>query len=336
MQPEAGPFRGVFDIDLAEQLVHRLAETLGGLLCRLRILELEIEVIDGLAHIGETHEEFGLQTDFLLGLPHRIDELRLVQLLTGERHDAVHLAHHVDGRGLLKFPAHLDKVVHVVTEESGVGGDIGAVALALLQLVELQEMLVRGLQLLFGHELVVVEVREHHRFEGVVQGKAEAALGGDVAELLVERLLEVEMVKVLLHIDFRVAAFPGAENLQLRPIVFRKDTPVVLVAELTEFGGALGVGPYVGAQLLADLRRDVELLAQGAPFDVVDHRVKMLIHGALELDDGGGVGGGPEGDIPVLDGQPHERVVAGGIVVDGHHAGGCGVTPLDDARDVAH
>ena len=99
---------------------------------------------------------------------HRLNELRFVEFLARHRHDTVYLRHHVDGRRIVELTAHLYQVVHVIAENARVGCYIGAIALALLQLIELQEVLVRAVQLALLHELVVVEVGEHHRLVAII------------------------------------------------------------------------------------------------------------------------------------------------------------------------
>ena len=98
----------------------------------------------------------------------------------------------------------------------------------------------RAVQLALLDELVVVELREKDGLVGVIEWEAEAALGGYIAELLVESLVPIKLVHVLVHVDLRVAAFPGTEVLEPGPEVLR--VQVSLLGEnLSEFCGSLWI-----------------------------------------------------------------------------------------------
>ena len=238
METEGLAFGFVLYVDVLQLLVHDFGKRLRLLLVDLLVLELEIEMVLTLLHLCETDEELRLDSRLCLGLMYRVHKLRFVQLLAGHGDDAVDFRDHVYGRGVLVEAADLYEVVHVVSEESRVGRHVRAVALAELQLVDLLEMLMRAVQLALLHKLVVMELREKDGLVGVVQRETEPALGRYITELLIEGLVPIKLVHVLVHVDLRVAAFPGTEVLQPRPEIFR--VQVSLLGEnLPQFSGSL-------------------------------------------------------------------------------------------------
>ena len=130
MQTERLPLRFVFEVDMLQLLVHYFRERLCLLLRDLLVRELVVEMILGFLHIGKAHEELGLDTRLVLGLMHRIHELRFVEFLAGERHNTVHFRDHMDRRCIPEMAAYLNEVIHIVSEKTGIGRHVRAVTLA--------------------------------------------------------------------------------------------------------------------------------------------------------------------------------------------------------------
>ena len=255
-----------------------------------------------------------------------------MQLLAGDGHDAVDLLDEMHRGGVVEVRADLQQVVHIVAVESGERGHVGAVAFALLEFVQLQVFGVRVLQIGLFDELVVVEMGEEDGVHRIVEHQSEAALRGEVTELLVEHRFR-EGVLELVEIDLRVAALPGVQQLEVGPIVFGEDGAVFRF-EGAEFGGAFGVGFQAGLQLGADFGSDDEILLQRAVLDVRDIVVVELVDVVLQFHDGGGVGGHDEGDI-AFDAHAHQDVVAGVVVGDTIDALRVGVEFLHEVGAVA-
>ena len=116
MQAERLTLALVLKIDMLELLIDYFRERLCLLLRDLLVRELVIEMVFGFLHIGKAHEELGLDARLVLRLMHGVHELRFVQLLTRERHDAVHFRDHMHRRRILELTAYLHEVVHVVSE----------------------------------------------------------------------------------------------------------------------------------------------------------------------------------------------------------------------------
>ena len=296
------------------------------------VSKLVVELVAHDAQVGEPDEEAGLESGLLLGFAHRLDKLPLVQLLAGDGDNAVDLLDKVHRRGVLEVGADLQQVVHVVAVQAREGGHVGTVAFALLQFVELQERRVRVFEVVLADELVVVEMREEDGVDGVVEDEAEAAFGAEIAELLVQRGFR-EGVLELVEIDLRVAAFPGVQQLEVRPVVFWQDG-AVFGFQFAQFGGSFGIGFEACLQFGADFGVDVEILLQRAVLDVRHVVVVELVDVVLEFHDGGGVGGDDEGDI-LLDTHAHEHVVAGVVVGDAIDALRVGIEHLHEVGAVA-
>ena len=135
-----------------------------------------------------------------------------------------------------------------------------------------------------------MELREEHRLVGVIERKAKAALGSDIPQLLIVGLVPVESVHILIHIDFRIAAFPCTEVLQPRPIVFRQKF-AFLAQYLTQFLGTLGFGRHIRQQLLADMGRYVEIVGQRTAFYILYQFLGVLVHSTHQFENCGRVGG---------------------------------------------
>ncbi len=208
MQTERRPLGLIFDVYLLQVLIHHFREFIGLFLPDGLVLELVVEMVERLLHIGKADKEFGLDSRFFLRLVDRLDKLWLVEFLACHRHNTIHFRYHVYGRCLVELTAHFDEVVHVVAEQPRVGCHVCAIAFALLQFVYLQEMFIGTIQFLLSDKLIVVELREQHRFVGVVEREAETALGGDIAQLLIIGLVPIEGVHILIHVYLRIAALP--------------------------------------------------------------------------------------------------------------------------------
>ncbi len=335
MQAERRPLGLVLDVYLLQVLIHHFREFIGLFLPDGLVLELVVEMVERLLHIGKADKEFGLDSRFFFRLVDRLDKLWLVEFLACHRHNTIHFRYHVYGRGFVELTAHFDEVVHVVAEQPRVGCHVCAIAFALLQFVYLQEMFIGAIQFFLGDKLIVVELREQHRLVGVVEREAETALGGDIAQLLIVGLAPVEGVHILIHVYLRIAALPCREILQPRPVVFRLQF-AFLLEYLTQFGSPLGTRLHIGVQLLADVIRDVEVVTQCTLFDVVNQRVGVLFHRTEQLQDSGRVGGRPERHIAVLHSEPHQCVVTRRIVGDRHHRCGSDIVFLDNGGYITH
>ena len=320
---------------MLQLLVHHFGERLRLLLPYFLIHELVVEMVLGLLHVGKADEELSLDARLVLGLMDSVHELRFVQFLARHGHDTVHLAHHMHGRGLFVFTAHLHKVVHVVPEQARIGRHIGAITLAELQLVDLPEMLVRAVQLTLFHELVVMELREEHRLVRLVQREAETALGRDIAQLLVVGFVPIELVHELIHVDLGVATFPRTEILQPRPEILGVHM-ARLGEDLTQLCCTFGPGTDVGIEHGTYLERDLEIFAYRSLLDIIDHLLEVLVHHAQQLQYRGGVGSRPEGHIAMLHRQAHQHIVTRRVVRDGHDLCRTRVMFLDDRRYIAH
>ena len=201
----------VLHVDAHQNLIDLLGELLGLLLRDALVGELVVELIAKDAQVGEPDKEAGLEARGLLRLAHRLDELPLVQLPAGDGHDAVDLLDKMHRGGVVEVRTDLQQVVHIVAVESSECSHIGAVAFALLEFVQLQVFGVRVLQIGLFDELVVVEMGEEDGVHRIVEHQSEAALRGEVTELLVEHLFR-EGVFELVEIDLRVATLPGCHT----------------------------------------------------------------------------------------------------------------------------
>ncbi len=325
----------VLKVDMLQFFVHHLGKGIGLLLGDGFVLELEVEMVARLLDIGKAHEELGRYAGLLLGLMNGLDELGFVELLARHGDDTVDLGDHMDGRRIVVVATHLDEVVHIVAIQAGIGRHVRAIAFAQLQLVDLQEVLARAVQFALLDKLVVVKLREQHGVVLVVKRETEAALGSNIAQLLVVGLLPVEGVHVLVHVYLGVAAFPGAEVLEPRPEVARLQF-AFLLEDTPQLFGPLRTGLHIGLQFFADQVGNLEVFGQRTTLDIGDQFVGILGDGAQQFEDGRGVGRCPERDVTVLHSQTHERIVARRIVAYRHDAGGGGVMLLDNRRYVAH
>jgi len=131
----------------------------------------------------------------------------------------------MDGRGTAEVGTGLQEVVHIIAVKTCERCHIRAVAFALLEFVELEELGIRVLEVFLFDELIIVEVREENCIDGVVQDESEAALGTEVTELLMEHGLG-ERILELVKIDVSVAALPGIENLHVGPVVLREHASI--------------------------------------------------------------------------------------------------------------
>ena len=175
----------ILHVDAHQNLIDLFSKLLGLFLRDALVGELVVELIAEDAQVGEPDEEAGLEAGRFLRLAHRLDELPFVQLLAGDGHDAVDLLDEMHRGGVVEVRADLQQVVHIVAVESGERGHVGAVAFALLEFVQLQVFGIRVLQIGLLDELVVVEMREEDGVHRIVEHQSEAALRGEVTELLV-------------------------------------------------------------------------------------------------------------------------------------------------------
>ena len=162
-----------------------------------------------LTNVRKSNKELGLNVHQFLCLMHRVNKLWLIQFFTRHRHNTIHLRHHMHGRRLVETTTYLHQVVHIVAEQSRIRRHIRTIAFALLQLIDLQEMLVWLIQFALFHKLIVVEMGEQHRLVRIIQREAESTFRSDIAQLLVHGFIPIELVHILLHINLRITAFPG-------------------------------------------------------------------------------------------------------------------------------
>ena len=242
-------------------------------------------MVEALLYISKTDKELRLDLRFLLRLVYCLYELRFVELLAGHGYYTIDLGYHVHGRRLAVESSDLDEVVHVIAVQAGIGGYVGTVAFAEFEFVDLEEVLVGLVDFIFRHKLVVMEVGEEHALVRIVKREAEAALGSDISEFLIEGLVPVEGIHVLIHIDLGIAALPCREVLQPRPIVFGQQSSVLL-QQLLEFLCSFGFGEHVWFERLAYIVRDVELVAECAVGYIHYEFVGMFVNGTHKFENG--------------------------------------------------
>ena len=129
MQTEGLTLRLVFHVDVLQFDIHHFRECIRLFLRNLLVLKLEIEMVFRLLHICKSNEELGLDTRLGFGLMNGVHELRLIQLLAGERNNTVHLGYHVYRRRVLVESAYFHQVVHVVSEQTRIGRHVRTVTL---------------------------------------------------------------------------------------------------------------------------------------------------------------------------------------------------------------
>ena len=168
-QTQRVAFGLVLHVDALEDSIHLFGELLGLLLRDGLVGKFIVELVTQDAQVSETDEETGLESGLLFRFAHRLNELALVQFLSCDGDNAVHLLDEMHGRGVLEVRSDFQQVIHVVAVKSSKSGDIRAITLALFQFVQLQEGRGRVVEVVLADELVVVEVREEHCVYGVVE-----------------------------------------------------------------------------------------------------------------------------------------------------------------------
>ena len=113
-QTQTITLRFVLNIHLLHFLIHYSSKTLGiGLRSRL-ICEFEVEVVGTALHIGKGDRELGRHIQSILGILHRGHELILLEFLTRDTNNTVHLLHHVDSRSIKILRSNLHQVAHII------------------------------------------------------------------------------------------------------------------------------------------------------------------------------------------------------------------------------
>lgn len=332
-QAQGVSFRYIFDIFLAQVLVHCLGELLRRGLSRAPVCKLIIEVVCGDVQVREAYEEASFHSGLLFSLVHRIDELTLVELFSGDGHDAVYLLDEMDGGGVPELRTRLDEVIHIVAVQAGERGHVRDVALAVDELVYLQVLRICTVHFLLGDELIVMEVRKEDGVQRVVENEAETALGREVAEFLMEHSLG-EGVLELVEIDSGVSALPGVQQLHIRPVVLGKHLVSVFRLESAKLRSPFRVRLHAGFQLLPDGGVELNLVRNRTVLDISHILVIEAVHIILQLYDGGRVRGDDEGDV-LLDAHTHQNIIAGVVVRDGIDALWVRIQSLHEAWTVA-
>ena len=277
-----------------------------------------------------------MHSELLLRIHNCLHELRFAELLSGHIHDSVDFAYHKHGVGVLEPWTGLDEVVHVVAVESGISCHERTVALALGEFIDLMELHlssgVEGVDILFCHELIVMELREENGVDGIVHTQSEATFGSDVTQLLEEHALR-EIALELLHVDAGVAALHRVHNHNVRPDVLREHSSVFGL-QFPQFGSPLRVRLEPGLDFSSDFRLYFHLVGQSTVLNVSYVLVEELVTVVLKLYDGGRVSGQQAGNGS-LNRHTHQDIVLCGVVSDIVNAVRIRVEALDEARGLA-
>ena len=208
----------------------------------------------------------------------------------------------------------LHKVIHIVAVETREGGHVNAVAFALLQFVKPQEARFRIFQIAFLDELVIMVVREEGGVYAFVEHQAEAAFGGEVAQLLIAASCR----QLLLHFFGgygRIPALPGREQLHVRPPVLELRLSSALFLDAAQEVRPFGVGYCEAGENGAYLRRNVELFGYASLFYVFNIVVEIFFRIVYEFQQGGWVGSHYVADA-VGYCKSHHHIVAGCVVAN--------------------
>ena len=141
-----------------------------------------------------------------------------------------------------------------------------------------------------------------------------------------------ERVLELVQVNFSVAAFPGVQDLYVRPIMLRQDSTVFFF-QCPELGSPFRIRLHAGLEFLPDFRFEIYLVRNGTMLDVIDIIIIELVHIVLELYDGGRVGCDDQSDI-ILHAHPHKDIVARVVVGYRIDALRVGVQLLHESRSV--
>ena len=175
VKPETVSFCLVFDVCFLDVLIHKGGESLCPGLVNGVVLEFVVEIVTAFRKIGLAGEIIEFQTCGLRGGVDCIDELSLVEFLSGDGDNAVHFLDHVDTRSVSERGGCLNDVIHIVAVKSAERGHKRAVLLALHKFVKLVEPCIRILELVGLLELIIVEMREKRGLDAVVQHKSGTA-----------------------------------------------------------------------------------------------------------------------------------------------------------------